>query len=144
MTTLTNETDILDQSNHTNMNTDHPLEHSAQSHVEEIINYVAHHIDVNDTSIHRGEIGTTVCKATPLDTVQGELDLVRRSNVARCAAPNNLTIRSDRPIINGVYTLADDHVSDQSDHGTADRAESYSIQISGQKICQGVIIIKIV
>src|ERR1043165_7559299 len=112
MTTLTNETNILDQSNHINMNFDNPLEHSAQSHVDEIINYVAHHIDVNDTSILRGEIRTTVCKATPLDTVQGELDLVRRSNVARRAAPNNLTNRSDRPIINGVCMVADDHVSD--------------------------------
>ena len=126
MTTLTNETDILDQSNHTIMNFDNPLEHSAQSHVDEIINYVAHHIDVNDTSIHRGEIGTTVCKATPLDTVQGELDLVRRSNVARRAAPNNLTNRSDRPIINGVCMVADVHIADPSDHGTADRAESYT------------------
>ena len=70
MTTLTNETDILDQSDHTNMNFDNQLEYSAQSHVDEIINYVAHHFDVNETSIHGGEIGTTVCKATPLDTVQ--------------------------------------------------------------------------
>ena len=91
---------------------------------------MAHHIDVNDTSIHKGEIGTTVCKATPLDTVQGELDLVRRSNVARRAAPNNLTNRSDRPIINGVCMVADDHVSDPSDHGAAGRAESYLPYVS--------------
>src|ERR1043165_358325 len=104
MTTFTNKTDILDQSDHTNMNLDNQLEQFAQSHVVEVINYVVHHIDVNETSIHGGEIGTTVCKATPLDTVQGELDLVRRSNIARRAARNNLTNRSDRQIINDFCT----------------------------------------
>ena len=52
------------------MNFDNQLKQSAQSHVDQVIDYVAHHIDANETSIYEGEIGTTVCKATPLDTVQ--------------------------------------------------------------------------
>ena len=49
MTTLTNETDVLDQSDHTNMNFDNKLEQSAQSHADDVINYVAHHFYVNET-----------------------------------------------------------------------------------------------
>ena len=96
MTTLTDESDTLDPSEHANMNLTNALKQPTQSHVDEVIDYVAHHFDANETSLYEGNSGTTLSKATPLDTVQGELDRVRRSDTARRAAPNNLTNRSDQ------------------------------------------------
>ena len=113
---------------HSNLSHDDINRQAIYYHMDETIDFVAHHLDVRNRNPSEDSVRILNDKVASLDTVQGGSE-----SETRRVSPRNSMTGFNRPILSSFYASDDAIMNRSSDPGTVGRPENYTSSSSLSK-----------